>query len=45
MKATLLIIHNLATQAKAPEDIVELIAEVRSDLEEVFGEILEGKVI
>ena len=45
MKATLLIIHNLATQAKAPEEIQELISEVRYDLEEVFVEISEGKII
>lgn len=45
MKVTLLIIHNLATQAKAPEEIQELISEVRNDLEEVFSEISEGKII
>ena len=45
MKATLLIIHNLATQAKAPEEIQELISTVRYDLEEVFVEISEGKII
>ena len=45
MRATLLIIHNLAAQAKAPEEIKELINEVRYDLEEVFTEISEGKVI
>jgi len=45
MKATLLLIHNLAAQAKAPAEIIELIADVRYDLEEVFSEISEGKII
>jgi len=45
MKATLLIIHNLATQAKAPAEIIELITDVRSDLEVVFDEISEGKIV
>ncbi len=45
MKATLLIIHNIANQAKAPTDVIELISEVRYDLDEVLAEISEGKIL
>jgi len=44
MKVTLLIIQNIAMQAKAPEEVIECIAEVRQDLDCVFDEIAEGKI-
>ena len=44
MKVTLLIIQNIAMQAKAPEEVIECIAEVRQDLDCVFEEIAEGKI-
>ena len=44
MKSTLLIIQNIAAQAKAPEEVIECIAEIRQDLEVVFEEIAEGKI-
>ena len=44
MKATLLIIQNIAMQAKAPEEVIECIAEIRLDLDSVFEEISEGKI-
>ncbi|MCU7837162.1 MAG: hypothetical protein KZQ83_18195 [gamma proteobacterium symbiont of Taylorina sp.] len=45
MKATILIIHNLVIQAKVSDEIIELISEVRYDLEEVFDEISKDKII
>ncbi|MCU7833824.1 MAG: hypothetical protein KZQ83_01125 [gamma proteobacterium symbiont of Taylorina sp.] len=44
MKGTLLIIQNIAVQAKAPEEVTELIEDVRQDLEIVFDEIAEGNI-
>ena len=44
MKATLLIIQNISVQAKVPEEVTELIEDVRQDLEVVFDEIAKGKI-
>lgn len=44
MKSTLLIVQNIAMQAKAPEEVIELIGDVRQDLDVVFEEINEGKI-
>jgi hypothetical protein len=44
MKAALLLIHNIATQADVPPDIVEWINTVWSNLEEVFTAIAEGEI-
>ena len=44
MKATLLIVQNIAVQGKAPEEVIELIEDVRQDLEVVFEEVAEGKI-
>ena len=44
MKATLLIVQNIAVQAKAPEEVTELIEDVRQDLEVVFEEIAKGNI-
>lgn len=44
MKAALLLIYNIATQADVPSDIVEWINTVWSNLEEVFAAIAEGEI-
>jgi hypothetical protein len=44
MKATLLLIHNIASQSDVPSDIVEWIDTVWNDLEEVFAAIAEGEI-
>jgi hypothetical protein len=44
MKATLLLIHNIATQSDIPPEIVEWIDTVWNDLEEVFAAIAEGEI-
>ncbi|PON13389.1 hypothetical protein C2W62_34605 [Candidatus Entotheonella serta] len=44
MKATLLLIHNIATQADVPAEVVEWIDTVWNDLEEVFAAITEGEI-
>ena len=44
MKATLLIIQNISVQAKVPEEVTELIEDVRQDLEVVFDEIAKGNI-
>lgn len=43
MKETLLIVQNVATQAEAPDEVIELIGMVREDLEDVFMAIKEGE--
>jgi len=43
MESTLLIIHNIAIQNDVPEEIIELIEDVRQDLELVFEEIASAK--
>ena len=43
MESTLLIIHNIARQNDVPEEIIELIEDVRQDLELVFEEIALAK--
>jgi hypothetical protein len=44
MKAALLLIHQIATQADIPADIVEWINTVWSHLEDVFAAIDEGEI-
>lgn len=44
MKAALLLIHHIATQADIPADIVEWINTVWSHLEDVFAAIDEGEI-
>ncbi len=44
MKATLLLIHNIATQADVSPEIVEWIDAVWGELEEVFAAIAEGEI-
>ncbi len=43
MQETLLLVHNIATQSEAPEEVVECINIVRGDMEEVFSAIAEGE--
>lgn len=43
MKETLLLVQNISTQSKAPEEIVEMIGMVRECLEDVFSAIKEGE--
>jgi hypothetical protein len=44
MRKTLLIIHNIAVQAKAPTEVIESIGYVQQNLEEVFEAISEGEI-
>jgi len=44
MRKTLLVIQNIAAQAKAPEDVIEWIEIVREDLDEVIAAIAEGEI-
>jgi hypothetical protein len=44
MKKMLLVIHNLAQQAKAPVEVLEGIEMVRIELDEVFEALAEGKI-
>ena len=43
MKKTLVLIRNIATQAKAPTEVLESIEYVWQNLQEVFVAISEGK--
>jgi len=43
MKATLLLVQNIAAQSRAPKEIIEWIDEVRIDLNEAFKAISEGR--
>jgi hypothetical protein len=45
MKATLLLIHNIATQAGASEEVIEWIGMARGDLDEVFEALAEGEIV
>ena len=45
METTLLIVQNIAVQGKAPEEVIELIEDVRQDLNVVFEEIADGNII
>ena len=42
MKTTFVLIQNIATQANVPEEVMECIAEVRENLDEVEIAIVEG---
>ena len=44
MRKILLVVRNIATQAKASADIMECIQIVWQDLEEVFEAIAEGEI-
>ena len=43
MKETFILIQNISVQSKAPEEIIEMISEVRDSLEDVFSAIKEGE--
>ncbi len=43
MKATFILIQNIATQTKAPEEVIEWVDDVRESLDVVFEAISEGK--
>ncbi len=43
MRKTLLLLHNIAVQARAPADVLEGIETVREDLDEVMEAIKEGE--
>ena len=45
MHNALLLIRNIATNAKAPEDVLEFIELVSKDLDEVFAAISKGEKI
>jgi len=42
MESTLLLIHNIAAQSEASEEVLDLIDDVRENLEEAFEAIAEG---
>jgi len=42
MKSTLLLVHNIATQSKAPKEVLEFVEDVRQILEETLEAIAEG---
>ena len=44
MRATLLLIRNIAFQSQVPDDLLEWIETVREDLDEVFAAIARGQV-
>ena len=43
MKATFILIQNIAAQANVPEEVTERIDDVRESLDAAFDEIAEGK--
>ncbi len=43
MKETFLLVQNISVQSKAPEEIIEMVGEVRESLEEVLSAIKEGE--
>jgi hypothetical protein len=43
MESTLLLIRNIAAQTESPEEVLELIDDVRESLEETFEAIAEGR--
>ena len=43
MKSTFIIVQNIAIQAKAPDEVMEWVDNVRASLDAVFEEIAEGK--
>ncbi len=43
MKSTFILIQNIATQTKAPEEVIEWVDDVRKSLDAVFEAISEGK--
>ncbi|MCP4040798.1 MAG: hypothetical protein GY731_02425 [Gammaproteobacteria bacterium] len=45
MKAALLLILNIAAQGHAPEDVQFWVEDVKVTLDEVFAEIMEGKIV
>jgi len=42
METTLLLIRNIAAQSETPEEVLDLIDDVRGSLEETFETIAEG---
>ena len=42
MESSLLLIRNITTQTESPEEVLELIDDVRESLEETFEAIAEG---
>lgn len=45
MKATFIVIQNIAIQTKAPETVMEQIDAVRDDLDETFQAFTEGEIL
>jgi hypothetical protein len=43
MKETFILIQKISVQSKAPEEIIEMVNEVRDSLEYVFSAIKEGE--
>jgi hypothetical protein len=43
MQESFLLVQNISVQSKAPEEIIEMVSEVRESLEEVFSAIKEGE--
>jgi hypothetical protein len=43
MKATFILVQNIAAQANAPEEIIEWVDDVRESLDAAFEAIAEGK--
>ena len=43
MESSLLLIRNITTQTESPEEVLELIDDVRESLEETFEAIAEGR--
>lgn len=44
MKSTFIIVQNIAIQAKAPEEVMDWVNDVRESLDAVFKDIAEGKI-
>lgn len=43
MKATFILVQNIAVQANAPKEVIEWVDDVRESLDAAFGAIAEGK--
>ena len=43
MKATFILVQNVAVQANAPKEVIEWVGDVRESLDEAFAAIAEGK--
>ena len=43
MKSTFILVHNIALQSEAPEEVIEWVDDVRESLNSAFEAIAEGK--